>query len=37
MGSESDLQSLCSEAEKYGIKVIVDVVANHVDTFRACV
>lgn len=31
MGSESDLQSLCSEAEKYGIKVIVDVVANHVD------
>lgn len=31
MCSESELQSLCSEAEKYGIKVIVDVVANHVD------
>ncbi len=31
MCSESELQSLCTEAEKYGIKVIVDVVANHVD------
>lgn len=31
MGSEADLKSLCQEAEKYGIKVIVDVVANHVD------
>ena len=29
--SEADLRSLCSEAEKYGIKIIVDVVANHVD------
>ncbi|MBQ6152508.1 MAG: starch-binding protein [Ruminococcus sp.] len=29
IGSYSDLQSLCSEADKYGIKVIVDVVANH--------
>ena len=29
--SESDLQSLCEEAAKYGIKIIVDVVANHVD------
>lgn len=31
MGSEDDLKALCQEAEKYGIKVIVDVVANHVD------
>lgn len=29
--SEADLQSLCQEAAKYGIKIIVDVVANHVD------
>ena len=29
-GSKEDLQTLCSEADKYGIKVIVDVVANHV-------
>lgn len=29
--SEEDLRSLCAEAEKYGIKVIVDIVANHVD------
>lgn len=29
--SEQDLKNLCAEAEKYGIKVIVDVVANHVD------
>lgn len=31
MGSADDLHALCSEASKYGIKVIVDVVANHVD------
>ncbi len=29
IGSQNDLKSLCSEADKYGIKVIVDVVANH--------
>ncbi|MCR5652608.1 MAG: starch-binding protein [Ruminococcus sp.] len=29
LGSKSDLQNLCTEAHKYGIKVIVDVVANH--------
>ena len=29
IGSYNDLKSLCSEADKYGIKVIVDVVANH--------
>lgn len=31
LGSKSDLQSLCTEADKYGIKVIVDVVANHLN------
>lgn len=31
MGSAEALSSLCNEAKKYGIKVIVDVVANHVD------
>ncbi|MBQ1463228.1 MAG: starch-binding protein [Ruminococcus sp.] len=29
LGSEDDLKSLCAEAEKYGLQVIVDVVANH--------
>ncbi len=29
--TEQDLKDLCSEAAKYGIKVVVDVVANHVD------
>ena len=29
LGSYSDLQALCTEADKYGVKVIVDVVANH--------
>ena len=29
IGSYNDLKNLCSEADKYGIKVIVDVVANH--------
>lgn len=31
LGTADDLRNLCSEAEKYGIKVIVDVVFNHVD------
>ena len=31
LGSKSDLQSLCQEADKYGIKVVVDVVANHLN------
>ena len=30
LGSYNDLQSLCNEAHGYGIKIIVDVVANHV-------
>lgn len=29
LGTKEELQSLCEEAEKYGIKVIVDVVANY--------
>ena len=29
LGSKDDLKALCDEADKYGIKVIVDVVANH--------
>jgi len=31
LGSKDDLRNLCSEADKYGIKVIVDVVANHLN------
>ena len=30
-GSREQLKSLCAEAETYGIKIIVDVVANHVN------
>ncbi|MBQ7218933.1 MAG: hypothetical protein IJS27_05440, partial [Ruminococcus sp.] len=29
IGSLNDLKSLCTEADKYGVKIIVDVVANH--------
>ncbi len=29
LGSETDLKALCEEAHQYGVKVIVDVVANH--------
>ena len=29
LGSRAELEDLCSEADKYGIKVIVDIVANH--------
>ena len=29
LGTKAELESLCKEAENYGIKVIVDVVANH--------
>lgn len=31
LGSKAELQSLCQEADKYGIKVVVDVVANHLN------
>ena len=30
LGSYNDLKNLCTEAHKYGVKIIVDVVANHV-------
>ena len=29
LGGETELKALCAEAHKYGVKVIVDVVANH--------
>lgn len=29
LGTKAELKSMCQEAEKYGIKVIVDIVANH--------
>ena len=29
LGTKSELKALCTEADKYGIKVIVDIVANH--------
>lgn len=29
IGTKEDLKTLCQEAEKYGIKIIVDVVSNH--------
>jgi hypothetical protein len=31
IGSESELRDLCNYAHQYGVKVIVDVVANHTD------
>lgn len=31
MGSAADLKALCEEASVYGIKIIVDVVNNHID------
>ena len=31
IGTSQQLKTLCQEAEKYGIKIIVDVVFNHVD------
>ena len=30
LGGKSELKAMCTEAHKYGIKVVVDVVANHV-------
>ena len=30
LGGKSELKAMCTEAEKYGIKVVVDIVANHV-------
>ena len=31
MGTKEDLKALCKEAEQYGIKIVVDVVLNHVN------
>ena len=33
LGNKEELKSLCDEADKYGIKIIVDVVANHTKGF----
>lgn len=30
LGSKAELKAMCDEADRYGIKVVVDVVANHV-------
>lgn len=34
LGTEADFKAMCQEADKYGIKIIVDVVANHVAADR---
>lgn len=37
LGGKSELKSLCTEADKYGIKVVVDIVANHLaDQGKKC-
>lgn len=33
-GTKAEFESLCAEAEKYGIKVIVDIVANHMGNIK---
>lgn len=34
LGSEEEFKAMCDEADRYGIKIIVDVVANHVAATR---
>lgn len=34
LGTKAELEALCEEAEKYGIKVIVDIVANHMGNIK---
>lgn len=34
LGTKADLESMCAKAEEYGIKVIVDVVANHLGNIK---
>lgn len=34
LGSEKEFRAMCDEADRYGIKVIVDVVANHIAATR---
>ena len=33
-GTEAEFKSMCEEAEKYGIKVVVDIVANHMGNIQ---
>ncbi len=33
LGTKEELSSLCEEAEKYGVKIIVDIVANHMANY----
>lgn len=37
LGTEEEFKSMCEEAHKYGIKVIVDVVANHTTSVASAV
>lgn len=34
LGTKAELESMCATAEKYGIKVIVDIVANHMGNIK---
>ena len=34
MGTKAELESMCATAEKYGVKVIVDIVANHLGNIK---
>lgn len=35
LGTRDEFKSMCSEAHKYGVKVLVDVIANHTTTLSA--
>lgn len=34
LGTKEELESLCDKAEEYGIKVVVDIVANHMGNIK---